>query len=90
MADGSRGRVSKYMDAAGQVFSGYGVLRGFLVAGPAQTLQLRNGAADGDVLIRIPNHTANHVSYVMCDIVFGNGLYVTVGSGDPDITLFYD
>lgn len=90
MADGSRGRIARFVAAAGEVFGGYGALRGFLVQGPTNQMQFRNKAANGDVVVRIPNLAAGNSVYVMCDIVFADGLYLTVGGGVPNITLFYD
>ena len=85
-----RGRVAKHMAAAGMVVEGIAYLRGFLVVGPTNDMRIRDKAANGNTKIRLPNLGAGSSEYVQCDITFNDGMYLTVGGGVPNITLFWD
>ena len=90
MADGGRGRIAKYMNAAGEVFGGGGFVRGIMISGPTNDVSLRDKAANGNIKIRLPNLAANASVYIMCDIAFNDGAYLTIAGGNIVMTVFYD
>ena len=90
MADGSRGRKSAHLEAAGQLFQGYGVIRGILFAGVSPEMHFRNGTDNtGDDMIHLSAVSQPLGEYIMCDIVFEKGCYLDADSAVHE-TIFYD
>ena len=90
LADGSRGRIATFVNAAGEIFSGAGFIRGFVMSGPTNDVSIRDKAANGTIKIRLPNLAANATVYVMCDVAFNDGAYLTIAGGNIVMTVFHD
>lgn len=90
LPDGSRGRISVHLEAAGQVFMGSGYVRGILFAGISPEMHFRDGTdSNAEDKIHISALSQPLAEYVMCDIYFDKGCYLDADAA-IHVTVFYD
>ena len=90
MPDGSRGRISAHLEAAGQLFMGPHIIRGILFAGVSPEMHFRDGTdANAEDKIHLSAVSQPLAEYIMCDIPFENGCYLDA-SAAVHVTVFYD